>query len=281
MKSHSLRLAGLVAILLAVAALAVGCGGSGGTDTSASSGSSDLTTIEPGVLTIGSDIPYKPFEFGQPPYEGFDVDVANAVAEKLGLTTKFVKTPFDTIFRDVAQGKFDIVVSAATITPERAKQVAFSDPYFAADQALTVSEGSDIQSVDDLKGKTIGAQLGTTGEDYANKSTDAAEVRTYDLVDDALQALAAGQIEAAIIDFPVAADAQDSGEGVLVAQTIPTDEYYGMAFSPDTPELTAAVNKALQEIKDDGTYSDIYNQWFKQDPPDEILKPGGEQNAQK
>ena len=281
MKHHSLRLAGLVAILFAFAALVVGCGGEA-TETTAGGDSSGLTTIDPGVLTIGSDIPYKPFEFGEPPYEGFDVDVANAIAEKLGLETEFVKTPFDTIFRDVAQGKFDMVISAATITPERAKQVAFSDPYFAADQALVVTEGSDIESVDDLDGVTVGAQLGTTGETYANDETGAGEVRTYDLVDDAFQALSAGQVDAAIIDFPVAAEAQEAGEGILVAETIPTEEFYGMAFSPDNPGLVEAVNGALGEIKEDGTYTEIYEEWFGQEPPEAILEAsGGGQDADK
>jgi ABC-type amino acid transport substrate-binding protein len=269
-KSRS-RLAALVAVLFALSALAAGCGG-GTTDTTGGGDSGGLATIEPGILTVGSDIPYKPFEFGQPPYEGFDVELVNAIAEKLDLEAEFVKTPFDTIFRDVAQGKFDMVASAATITPEREKQVAFSDPYFAADQALVVTEDSDIETVDDLADRTIGAQLGTTGEQYADDETDAADVRTYDLVDDAFQALNSGQIEAAIIDFPVAAEAQNAGEGIVVAETIPTEESYGFAFAKNTPELVDAVNGALAEVKADGTYTEIYEDWFGQAPPETILE---------
>jgi ABC-type amino acid transport substrate-binding protein len=257
-------------ILVCAGLFAAGCGGGGETATEGTS-AGGVETLDPGKLTVGSDIPYKPFEFGQPPYEGFDVDVVNAIADRMGLEAEFVKTPFDTIFRDVAQGKFDMVASAATITPEREETVAFSDPYFAADQALVVTEGSDIQTVDDLTGTTIGAQLGTTGEAYADDETDAAEVRTYDLVDDAFQALQAGQIEAAIIDFPVAAEAQKAGEGIVVAETIPTGESYGFAFSKDTRELVDAVNAALAEVKQDGTYTDVYEQWFDQEPPEAIL----------
>lgn len=273
-KSRS-RLAALVAVLFVLSVLAIGCGGGGATDTTGGGDSGEVATIEPGILTVGSDIPYKPFEFGQPPYEGFDVDVVNAVAERLDLEAEFVKTPFDTIFRDVAQGKFDMVASAATITPEREQQVAFSDPYFAADQALVVTEDSDIATVDDLTGRTIGAQLGTTGEVYADDETGAEEVRTYDLVDDAFQALASGQIEAAIIDFPVAADAENAGQGIVVAETIPTEESYGFAFSKDTPELVDAVNEALAEVKGDGTYTEIYEEWFGQAPPEAILEDSG------
>jgi ABC-type amino acid transport substrate-binding protein len=138
-----------------------------------------------------------------------------------------------------------------------------------------VTDNSDIQTVDDLSGKTIGAQLGTTGELYANDETDAGQVRTYDLVDDAFQALNSGQIEAAIIDFPVAADAQEAGEGIVVAETIPTDESYGFAFAKNTPELVDAVNEALAEVKADGTYTKIYEQWFGQAPPKSILEDSG------
>src|SRR3954466_14522163 len=141
------------ALLLAVA----GCG----SDDNGSGSSSKLATLESGKLKVGSDIPYAPFEFGESPYQGFDVDVVNEIAKRLDLQAEFVKTPFDPIFRNLAQGRFDMVGSAATITPERKKTVDFSNPYFPADQSLMVKKGSPIQSTEDLAGKTVGAQLGT------------------------------------------------------------------------------------------------------------------------
>ena len=191
----------------------------------------------PASLTVGSDIPYPPFEFGKPPYEGFDVDVVNEIAKGLGSKATFNKTPFDTIFRDLAQGKFDMVASASTITPEREKTVDFSTSYFPADQSLMVKKGSPIKTVDDVAGKVIGAQLGTTGADYAKNKTKAKTVRTYDLVDDAFNALEAGQIEAVINDCPVSKYAEKAHSDLVVVEAIQTNELYGIAFAKGSDDL--------------------------------------------
>src|SRR5512145_2640704 len=143
-----LRSGPLVAILVLLAAslVAIGCGG----DDDGGSSSGSLNTIEEGKLRVGSDIPYAPFEFGRAPdYEGFDVDIVNEIAKRLDLEAEFVKTPFDPIFRNLAQGRFDMVASASTITPERERTVDFSEPYFPADQSLMVKRGSEIKSEDD------------------------------------------------------------------------------------------------------------------------------------
>ena len=271
-------LVALMALVAALALTAAGCGddddnGGGGGTTGGQAAQFD--TIEAGTLTIGSDIPYKPFEFGRAPdYEGFDVDIVNEVGKRIGLKPKFVKTPFDTIFRNLVQGKFDMVASSVTITDERKQTVDFSVPYFPADQSLMVKKGSDIKTVDDVAGKVVGAQLGTTGADYAKDKTDAKTVRTYDLVDDAFQALDAGQVEAVINDFPVSKFAEQEKPELQVVQTIPTGEQYGLAFPKGSDKLRQAVDDALNAIKQDGTYTQIYKKWFKQDPPDAILRTG-------
>jgi ABC-type amino acid transport substrate-binding protein len=249
-------------VLLVTALVAAGCGG----DDNEKKGGA-LQTIAEGKLKVGSDIPYKPFEFGQAPnYQGFDVDVVKEVAKKLDLDAEFVKTPFDTIFRNLAQGKFDMVASASTITPEREKEVDFSDPYFPADQSLMVKKGSEIQTVDDLKGKVIGAQLGTTGAEYAKDKTDAKTVRTYDLIDDAFNALEAGQVEAVINDCPVSKYAEQAHQNLDVVRAIPTNELYGFAFRQDSDELREAANKALADLKDDGTLEKVQRKWLGTDP---------------
>lgn len=272
-------LAALLAVFFALALAACGDDDDDNGEAAQTNGAAQtqqFETIEEGVLTVGSDIPYEPFEFGrEPDYEGFDIDIVNAIAERLGLEVKIVKTPFDTIFRNLAQGRFDMVASATTITEERKRTVDFSDPYFNADQSLVVPADSDIQSVDDLEGETIGAQLGTTGAEYAQNEIDAGSVRTYDVVDDAFQALQAGQIVAAVIDFPVAKRAEVETGDVKVVQTIQTDEQYGLAFAKDSTALREAVNQALAEIKQDGTYEEIFRKWFDADPPEDILQTGG------
>ena len=225
---------------------------------------------------MGSDIPFRPFEFGQAPdYEGFDIDIINAVADRLGLEVQIEKTPFATIFRNLAQGQFDAVISATTITPEREEVVDFSDPYFLANQSLVVKPGSDIESVDDLSGATVGVQIGTTGADYAENETDAAEVRPFDIADQAFQALNSGQVDAVIIDIPVATTAIEEGEDIEIAEDIPTGEEYGISVQPGSDQLLEAINNALSEIKEDGTYEQIYREWFNEDPPAQILDPSG------
>jgi ABC-type amino acid transport substrate-binding protein len=264
----------LVGVLVCAMLGAGGCGdddGGGGGD-----GRAGLNTISAGELRVGSDIPYPPFEFGRPPdYQGFDIDMVDEIAKRLELEPRFVRSPFDPIFRNVAQGRFDMVATAAIITPERERIAAFSDPYLPADQSLMVRVGSDVENVDDLAGKTVGAQVGATGAGYAKDETDAETVRTYDSVEDAFKALQAGQIDAVIHDFPVAKYEERSKPSLRVVQTIATDENYGFAFAKRSQELRRRVDGELARMKQDGTYARIYRKCFEQDPPERILETGG------
>ena len=262
--------------LLASGLVAAGCGDddetTGGSETTASG---DFTTITDGTLLIGTDAPYPPFEIGTPndaDFSGYDIDLGRDIAERLGLTPEFQDTSFDTIFRNTAAGQFDVAIAASTITPGRQKTVNFSDPYYEAQQALVVAEGSDIATVDDLAGKIVAAQDATTGETYANDETDAAEVRGFPEGPDAISAVVTGQADAAVIDEPVAVDAVDKGQPVEIATTIPTAELYGIAISKDNPELLDAVNGALQEMKEDGTIQGLYDTYLGgNEAPDSVL----------
>jgi ABC-type amino acid transport substrate-binding protein len=265
------RLTALLAAvaLLAVAAFAAGCGSSddsttGGTEASGGGGGGE-------ALAVGSDIPYPPFEQGKPgTYTGFDIELMEAIGEKIGRTPEFQDTSFETIFRDVAQGKFEAVISAATITPEREKAVAFSDPYYLSEQAILVKEGSDIAGIDDLSGKTVGAQQGTTGLELGKEKADAGELRPYPEGPDAVNALKAGTVEAVIIDAPVAQNAVEKSGGVEIAEKVPTEETYGIALAKDNTELLGEINKGLKEVISDGTYTTIYKKWFHLEPPKEF-----------
>jgi ABC-type amino acid transport substrate-binding protein len=261
-----------VAAVLAIAAIGVGAGCGGDDDDDGGDGGNDLGLIQEGQLLVGTDTPYPPFEIGQPPnITGYDIEVGRAVAEKLGLQPTFQDTSFDTIFRDLSQGKFDMVLAATTTTPEREQKVDFSDPYYAADQALVVTPGSDIRTVEDLSGATVGAQDGTTGEEYANDETDASDVRGFPEGPDAIQALKAGQVDATIIDQPVAQDALDKEGGIEIPTVIPTGELYGIPFGEDSDTLRERANQALREMKDDGTLAELYQKYFKIDPPEPVL----------
>ena len=270
-----------LAALLALGGVAAGCGGDDDDDgdepaaTEPADGepAADLEVINEGTLTVGTDAPFPPFEIGRPPdVTGYDIEVMDGIAEQLGLETEYQNTSFDTIFRDVAQGQFDIVAAASTITPGREQSVDFSDPYYEAQQALVVTEDSDIASVDDLSGVVVGAQDATTGETYANDETDAAEVRGFEQGPDAIVALQTGQVEAVIIDQPVAVDAVEQQGGVEVVEEIPTDELYGFAMSQENQALREAVNEALTTLKEDGTITELYEKYFSVQPPASVLE---------
>jgi polar amino acid transport system substrate-binding protein len=258
-----------------IAAFAIyGCGGgdnSSSTSTTSAGGGNDLGTLEPGTLTIGSDIPYPPFEQGKPPdYTGFDVELMDAIAQKLNLTPKWVDTAFGTIFSDLQAGKFDIVASSTTITPARSQRVTFSDPYFDADQSLMVQKGSDLTTVDDITSDTaIGVQTGTTGQDYAENNTDGT-VQSYAAIGTVFNALQAGQVDAVINDFAVSAFALKKYPELDVVQTIPTGENYGFPMQKTNTALIDAVNGALKEVIADGTYQDIFKKWFSGKPSTEF-----------
>jgi ABC-type amino acid transport substrate-binding protein len=245
----------------------------GSADTAASTAApADLGLLEPGKLQVASDIPYAPFEFTEPGSTeaiGFDVDLVNAIAATpgIGITdVEFIKQPFDTIILSVAQGRFDMSASSFSITPERAKEIDFSDPYFTANQSILVQTGSDIATLDDLKGKRIGAQRGTTGADLA-ATVQGAEISRYELIDDAFNALAAGRVDAVVNDFAVSAYAATKRDDFEVAAQVPTNEGYGLVFSKENPALRDAFNAGLAEIKENGTYDEIYQKWFGEAPP--------------
>ena len=264
------RLTALLAVfLLAIASLVVaGCGSSD--DDTTSGGGGGGSSSEP--LTVGSDIPYPPFEQGKPGnYTGFDIELMEAIGEKIGRKAEFQDTSFETIFRDVAQGKFEAVVSAATITEEREKAVDFSNPYYLSEQAVLVKEGSDIKGMEDLSGKTIAAQQGTTGLELAKEDSGADEIRPYPEGPDAVNALKSGTVEAVIIDAPVAQNAVEKSGGVEIAEKVPTEETYGIAVAQGDTELLDELNKGLEEVLDDGTYAKIYEKWFKLEPPKAIF----------
>ncbi len=259
--------------LFALAVIAAGCGSSddNSTSTTAGSGSSggaDLGLITPGTLTVGSDIPYPPFEQGKPPdYTGFDIDLMDELAKRLGLTPKIVDTSFSTIFSDQQAGKFDIVASSTTITPARSQKVTFSIPYFHADQSLMVQKGSDLTSTDDIDSSTrIAVQQGTTGQDYAENQTDA-QVQSFPEIGTAFNALQAGQVDGVINDFAVSAYALKKYPQLDVVQTIPTGEDYGFPMQPSNTALIDAVNSNLKDMISDGTYQTIFKKWFNEDPP--------------
>lgn len=264
--SRSRLIAPFAIFLLVLASLvAAGCG-------SSNSSSSESTASGGEPLTVGSDIPYPPFEQGKPGhYTGFDIELIEAIAAKMGRTAEVQDTSFETIFRDVGQGKFEAVISAATITPEREKAVDFSNPYYNSEQAVLVKEGSSIKSLAELEGKTVAVQQGTTGQELAKEKLSGSEIRPYPEGPDAVNALKAGTVEGVIIDAPVAQNAVEKSGGVEIAEKVPTEEQYGIAVAQGNTELLDEINQGLKEVEEDGTYAKIYKKWFHVEPPKAIF----------
>ena len=246
-----------------------GGGGGSGTQTTAT----EVDTLKPGTLVVGVDAPYPPFEQGRPPdYEGFEIDLTNEIASRLGLETEYKDTPFDTIFRDLAQGKFDAAIAGSTINDEREKVVDFGDPWFLTEQSLLVKDDSDIRTIDDLDGKTVGVQKATTGEDYVEENADPGDLRSYPEIDDAFNALVAGQVEAVMFDLSGTEEAAKTLKGLEVAESYNTGEYLAISFAEDNDALREAANEILQEMKTDGTVAEAYQKYFQMEPPKAVLE---------
>jgi ABC-type amino acid transport substrate-binding protein len=246
-----------VALVLAIALILTGCGGGG-------QGGGEQ-------ITVASDISYPPFEFeknGKP--VGFDIDLMNEIAKRANLRVEYQNVAFDGIIPGLGNNLFDAAIAAMTITEARERKVAFSDPYFNADQSLMVRSDSPIKSVGDIGDATVGVQIATTGalmaQEFKQQGKIKGEIRTFDTITEAFSALENGQIEAVINDLPTSLDKASKSKGRLkVVQNIPTGEQYGIAFPKDS-DLVEPVNKALEEIKKDGTYAKIYEKWLGQKP---------------
>lgn len=236
----------------------------------------EFETLQEGKLIVGSDTAFPPFEsIENGEAVGFDIDLINEVAERIGpLEVEVQSAAFDTIFTALAARRFDVVISAVTIKEDRKQTVDFTDPYFSADQSLSVRSGDagTITGVDDLSGRVVGVQAGTTGEDCARNALQAndrvSDVRSYDTAPDAFTDLSAGRVDAVLVDLPTARQIVEQRTGIQVVQAIRTQEEYGIAVSKETPDLRVAINGALAEIREDGTYRRLFVKWFETEPPE-------------
>ena len=267
----------LAAAGLSVAALALtACGGSASSVASSAAASSvagsaaasagaagDLATVVAGKLTMATNATFPPYEMttDSGEIEGIDVDTAKAIAEKLGLELQIDDMDFDAALLSVQQGKADIVMAGVTVTDERKAVMDFSDSYATGIQSIIVPNDSDIASPDDLAGKKIGTQRGTTG--YISCSDDFGEdsVVAYDNGLTAVQALNNGQVDAVVIDDAPAKEYVAANPGLNVLDTSYAEEDYAIVMAKGSA-LEDAVNKALEELKADGTLQAIVDKYI-------------------
>jgi glutamine transport system permease protein len=222
--------------------------------------------VDLGIVKVGTNAEYPPFEFVNDDGDivGFDIELMNAIAAEADFEVEWVNTRWDGIFVALASGEFDCVISAATITEERKETVDFSDPYFNAGQVIVVrADETEITGPEDLAGKKAGVQLGTTGDIWLSEETEAEVVR-FDENTLAFQALANGDVDAAVADGPTAVDIVKANPemNLKVLDGVYTDEEYGIAVNKDRPELLAAINRGLAAVKASGMYEEIHNKYF-------------------
>ena len=265
---------------LTVAALALtACGGSSSTASSAAASSvassaaasseaasaaaTELTTVEAGKLTMATNAAFPPYEMttdaGE--FEGIDIETAQAIADKLGLELQIDDMDFDAALLSVQQGKADIVMAGVTVTDERKAVMDFSDSYATGIQSIIVPEGSDITSPDDLAGKKIGTQRGTTGYIYCSDDFGDENVVAYDDGLTAVQALNNGQVDAVVIDNAPAKEFIAANPGLKILDTSYAEEDYAIGMAKNSP-LEDAVNSVLEELKADGTLQAIVDKYI-------------------
>ena len=269
----------LLSLLLAVgmcAVLLTACGNSAskgstssaaGASTSATSDESadagELKLVEDGKLVMSTNAQFPPYEMvaGDGSFEGIDVEVAQAIADKLGLELVIDDMDFDAALLAVQNGKSDIVMAGVTVNEERQAVMDFSTSYANGIQVVIVPEGSDITSVDDLEGKQIGCQRGTTGYIYCSDDFGDDAVVAYDDGLTAVQALKNGQVDAVVIDNAPAEEYVAANPGLVILDTSYAEEDYAIGMAKGSA-LEDAVNAALEELKADGTLQSIVDKYI-------------------
>jgi polar amino acid transport system substrate-binding protein len=273
------RLASIVAVAAAVLVLFVACGGgeekaAGNTPAGSATSAAKVTELQDGVLQVGSDISYAPIEFfeeGTQNPAGLDVDLANALAEELGVRAEFINTGFDGIIGALNVNRFDVLMSAMTVTEERQKEIDFI-PYLNAGTDILVAQGNpkNIKTIEDLSGLTAGVQIATIQVDQLKAANDQLKaagkaeinVLTFDQNPLAVEQLRTGRADAVIADSPVVANEARLSEGKLQALSLAVEAApYGIGVRKGSTQLKAAIEGALQKLQASGKYDQILAKW--------------------
>lgn len=253
-----LRLGALWVVLLAVAVLAGACASE-----PAAGSEGDK------VYVVAMDASFPPMEFVDENKEivGFDVDLLTAIAEEMDFQFEIKNTAWDGIFAGLESGDYDVIMSAVTILPYRQEKYDFTDPYINAGQAIVVrADDTEILGPDDLSGRNVGAQIGTTGA-FAIQDIEGAVLKEYDSADLALLDLVSGNIDAVVVDTPVAADyallsSQFAGRLKIVGDAITNEEYGALVNKGENQEFLELFNEGLARVQASGVYDEIYARWI-------------------
>lgn len=258
----------MLSMVLAGSMLLTACGG-GNTQATEDTGSDTQQSetaenTEGGVLRMGTNATFPPYEYVDENNEvaGIDADIAAAIADKLGMELEITDMAFDSLIPALQSDTIDIVLAGMTVDPERAESVNFTDSYATGVQVIIVPEGSDIASPDDLEGKNIGVQTGTTGDLYCTDSYGQEFVKQFDNGPLAVAALLNGQVDCVVIDNEPAKNYVAANEGLKILDTAYANEDYAAAIAKDNTELFDKVNAAIKELKEDGTIASIIEKYI-------------------
>ena len=286
MKKRSSIVALFACVLGVVALVLAGCGGGGSTESSSTSSTNEsaatsakgsYTLVKDGTLTCVSELGFAPFEYleaGSTEPIGYDIDVANEIAKRLGLSCSFLPSQdFDSLVPTIKEGgKADIAIAGITISDDRAKEIDFSDPYFESNLALIVkSDSKETAETLNAKDKKVACQTGTTGDAWIEENLPDAEKVPLTDISAGLAGVSTGSYDAYVVDLPVAKkNLSDAFTDLTILEEIATGEQYGIAVSKNNPELTKAINGALAEMQSDGTLQKIWDKWMVEaDVPEE------------
>lgn len=224
---------------------------------------------EEGVLRVGFEGTYRPFNFldDDDEYKGFDVDISNEIAKRMGVETEFVATSWDSLIGGLQANKFDVIIAQMTVTEERKEKVDFTNPYVMTGSVLITREDTnDITKLDDIVGKKVGTGAGTTFAEVA-ESVDGADVILYESVNEYLQDLLNGRLDVIINDqLLMSHNIKEEQIPVKIVSDILNEDEIAMAVPKDSPELVEKLNEELENIMNDGTYNEIYVKWFDSEP---------------
>lgn len=258
MKQSNMKKFILGSLMLIMAGSMIGGCGSSGAD-------------KKNTIIVGTNATFVPFEFKDEKtsdYTGFDIELIRAIGKRLNKDVELKNVAFDALIPALNTHDIDVAASGMTITAPRSEKVLFSSPYYENALAVVYKGDANINSLEDLQGKKIAAQMGTTGADLAHK-IEGTTVTEFDHSNEALLELQNGGVDATVIDLPVAQyySTQHPNESIKLFAYPNTKEYLGLALNKDNKELQEAINKAIADMKHDGEFNELYKKWFNVDAP--------------
>lgn len=263
------------AAMLSMSACNGGGTSSGATSESGNSGASTSTLDaikKNGFITMSTNAEFEPFEFKDgDKIIGIDLEISQKIADKLGVELKVNDVAFDSLVPELTSSKADFVAAGMTADEDKKKNVDFSDNYFDAGQAIIVKKGSDIKAPDDLNGKKVGVQTGTTSDKYCTNEDGSSKIKVgsverYNKSMDAVSDLIAGRIDAVVVDnFPADKFVEKNSDKIAKLDDMLTSEQYAIAVKKGNTELLEVINQTLKEMKDSGDLQKVFDKYLAKD----------------